>query len=162
MENVKDSSFSYTEYSSPEELPTQLKLLIEKAYEAISSSHSPYSKFAVGAAILLENGEIILGSNQENGAYPSGLCAERVALFYAGSAFPKMPVIAIAIAASYKGVPTAEPVSPCGGCRQVMLETRTIGKKPIQLLMVGKNRILMVQDVTLLLPFNFTSIEGTL
>ena len=134
-------------------------MLAEKAYEALKTSYSPYSHFAVGAALLLKNGEIILGSNQENGAYPSGLCAERVALFYAGATFPNVPVKAIAIAANHNGTPTDNPVAPCGGCRQVMIETRTIGKEPITLIMVGKKRVVVVDDVSHMLPFSFTNMD---
>lgn len=162
MEMKKETRFSYSEYPNTDELPYDLKLIAHKAQEALKTSYSPYSHFAVGAAIMLKNGEIIQGSNQENGAYPSGLCAERVALFYAGSAFPKVPVKAIAVAASYKGKPTDMPVSPCGGCRQVMLETRNIGKEPLVIVMVGKKKVIVVEDVIFLLPFTFSNINDAI
>jgi cytidine deaminase len=162
MEKKVEFGFQYSEFSRLEELPESLIKLSQKAKEAVKSSHSPYSHFAVGAAVLLENGEVVLGSNQENGAYPSGLCAERVALFYAGSAFPNIAVTAIAIAASFKGKPTKEPISPCGGCRQVMIETRHMGKQPIKLVMLGENKIVLVEDVVYLLPFNFSSIDDVI
>ncbi len=159
MEKKVEYGFQFSEFSRLDELPDSLVKLAQKAKEATKSSHSPYSHFAVGAAVLLENGEVILGSNQENGAYPSGLCAERVALFYAGSAFPNVAVKAIAIAASFRGKPTNEPISPCGGCRQVMIETRHMGKEPIKLIMLGESKIVLVEDVTYLLPFNFLNID---
>ena len=92
MQNSKSLSFSFTEYGSINDLSEKYKKLAHQAIEATKTSYSPYSEFAVGAALLLTNGEVILGSNQENGAYPSGICAERVALFYAGTAFPNVPV----------------------------------------------------------------------
>ena len=162
MKQVKAFEFKYTEYSDKEELGSQDVQLIDKAIEAQKSSYSPYSKFSVGAAILLENGEIIQGSNQENGAYPSGLCAERVALFYAGAKYPKVPIISIAISASFNNHLTSEPVPPCGACRQVMIESRNIGKKPIRVLLVGEKKVYAIEDVTYLLPFNFSSVIDTI
>jgi len=162
MDKKKELKFSYTEYFGIDDLPEELSKLARKAQEALKSSYSPYSHFAVGAALQLKNGEVILGSNQENGAYPSGLCAERVALFYAGSTFPNTPVTAIAVAASYKGKPTDHPVSPCGGCRQVMLETRNVGNEPMKLVMVGKSSVIVVDDISALLPFTFSNIADIL
>ena len=162
MEEKRNLSFQYTEYPGIDSLPNSYKELANKAIEALQSSYSPYSQFAVGAAVLLQNGEIILGSNQENGAYPSGLCAERVALFYAGVAHPKVPVEAIAIIARHKGKTIPEPVAPCGGCRQVMMETHNISRKPYKVIMIGENRIFVVDDVKYLLPFTFSNIEDAI
>lgn len=159
MDKKKESKFLYTEYSGINDLPEDLSILARKAQEALKTSYSPYSHFSVGAALQLANGQYVLGSNQENGAYPSGLCAERVALFYAGSTFPTIPVVAIAVAASYKGKPTDEPVSPCGGCRQVMIETRSAGNEPIKMVMVGASKVIVVEDVSHLLPFTFSNIN---
>lgn len=159
MKIIKESGFKFTEYSKKEELSSEDIRLIDLAIDAQKTSYSPYSKFRVGAALLLENGEIIQGSNQENGAYPSSLCAERVALFYAGAKYPNIPVRSIAISASFNDQLTSDPIPPCGGCRQVMLETRSIGKKPIKVIMVGRQRIYEVEDVTFLLPFNFSSVD---
>ena len=153
--------FKFSAFSALKEVPEPLQSLALKAKEAVKSSYSPYSHFAVGAAVLLANGEVVMGSNQENGAYPSGLCAERVALFYAGAAFPGIAVKAIAIAAQYEGKPTDEPVSPCGGCRQVMMETRRMGGAPIQL-MVGEEKIVLVEDVAFLRPLAFFNIDDAL
>jgi cytidine deaminase len=162
MEVRKEFGFHYHEYSGISELPETLAKLAQKAKEALKSSHSPYSHFAVGAAVLLDNGEVILGSNQENGAYPSGICAERVALFYAGSAYPNLAVTAIAVAANYKGKPTIEPISPCGGCRQVMIETRNMSNCAIKLVMIGEKKVTVVDDVAYLLPFSFSSIDDAI
>jgi cytidine deaminase len=162
MEEKRNLNFQYTEYSGIDSLPANYKQLAHKAIDALQTSYSPYSQFAVGAAVLLQNGEIVLGSNQENGAYPSGLCAERVALFYAGVAFPKVPVEAIAIVARHKGKTIPEPVAPCGGCRQVMMETQVIGKKPYKVIMIGENRLIVVDDVKFLLPFTFSNIEDAM
>jgi cytidine deaminase len=159
MQKSKSISFQYIEYGSIDELPEKYKQLALQAIEATKLSYSPYSEFAVGAALLLSNSEVVLGSNQENGAYPSGICAERVALFYAGTAYPKVPVDAIAIAANYKGTPVAEPIAPCGACRQVMVETQNIGKRPYKVIMIGAKRILVVDNVSFLLPFTFSDIS---
>ena len=102
------------------ELPEEESRLMEAAIKATGQSYAPYSKFHVGAAALLEDGTIVTGSNQENAAYPSGLCAERVALFHAGHQYPDMPVVALAIAAATNGR-QVESISPCGACRQVLL-----------------------------------------
>ncbi len=152
-------TFNFKEYASIGDLPSEYQNLVNKAIDAQKSSYSPYSNFAVGASLLLANGEIIQGSNQENGAFPSGLCAERVALFYAGSKYPGVAVKAIAITASFKGTGPLEPISPCGACRQVMLETRNIGKSPMKVIMVGERRIYEIDDVTLLLPFSFSKVD---
>jgi len=157
MKVTKESGFKYTEYSSIDELSKEDSRLVNLAIEAQKGSYSPYSNFSVGAVVLLENGEIIQGSNQENGAYPSGLCAERVALFYAGAKYPNIPVKTIVVTASYKGILTDEPIPPCGACRQVMIETREIGKKAMKVILAGKKKIYEVEDVTFLLPFNFSS-----
>ncbi|RPH33222.1 MAG: cytidine deaminase [Bacteroidales bacterium] len=159
MKIVKESGFRYSEYTNKKELSTEDIRLIENAVEAQKSSYSPYSNFKVGAAIQLENGEIIQGSNQENGSYPSGLCAERVALFYAGVKFPNIPINTIAITASFNNQQVSEPLSPCGACRQVMIESRNIGNKPMRVILVGKERVYVIEDVTFLLPFNFSSVN---
>lgn len=158
MNPKRSIPINYLEYNSADELPQDEKLLAIKAIEATKTSYSPYSEFAVGAAVLLQNGETILSSNQENGAYPSGMCAERVALFYAGSQFPDIPVKAIAIAANHKGVPAQQPIAPCGACRQVMIESQMRGKMPFKVVMVGEAKVIVVEDATLLLPFTFSNV----
>jgi cytidine deaminase len=144
-----------TEYTSTDELDEQFNDLVQAAYDACSTSYAPYSKFCVGAAVLLENGDIIKGSNQENVAYPSGLCAERVAVFYANSLYPDVPVIAIAITASVSGIPVKEPVYPCGSCRQSLLQSERRSRKNIHVLMVGSSKIQMVESIKDLLPLGF-------
>ncbi len=131
------------------------KQLINKAIEITSHSYSPYSHFSVGAAVLLENNQIILGSNQENAAYPSGLCAERVALFYANSQFPNVAVKAIAVAAKTSQGLINKPVPPCGACRQVMLETEIRFQKPIKVILISKDKIQIIENAKQLLPLNF-------
>lgn len=152
-------TISYTEIDDFNDLQDWERKLIDQAKDALASSYSPYSHFRVGAAVLLGNGEVIQGSNQENGAYPSGLCAERVALFYAGARFPGVPIKAMAVVASTAEGLTVNPISPCGACRQVMLEYQQISDKPYSLYMVGQNRIIRVDDIKFLLPFSFTNVN---
>ncbi len=154
----KSISLNYFEYSSIDELQGNDKSLALQAIEATKSSYSPYSEFAVGAALLLDNDDVVLSSNQENGAYPSGMCAERVAIFYAGSKFPDIPIKAIAIAANYKGAIPQQPLAPCGACRQVMIESQMRGGKPFKVIMVGERKIVIVEDATFLLPFTFSNV----
>lgn len=148
---------------SIDELNALDKALVTKAKEATFTSYSPYSKFNVGAAILLDNGEIISGSNQENAAYPSGLCAERTALFYASSSHPNIPIRKLAIAArpdnGTVGSPEngfqKKPVSPCGGCRQALIEyEHHYGS--IEVILYGTESIYIFPSVASLLPLSFT------
>ena len=139
-----------------EELDGQDKLLMEAAREATRRSYAPYSRFHVGAAALLENGMVVTGTNQENVASPSGLCAERTTLFYANSQYPDVPVVALAIAAcSEDGVTPSYPISPCGACRQVMLETEKRYRKPMRILLCGAEEVIVVESARDLLPFAF-------
>lgn len=138
-----------------DELTNQEKNLIDLAKKSTERSYAPYSHFKVGAALLLENGEIITGNNQENAAYPSGLCAERVTLFYANASYPDIPVKTIALAANTKGDFTSESIAPCGACRQVILETEKRYNQPIRILLYGKDEIYMVDSIKELLPLSF-------
>ena len=141
-----------------EELDNVEQNLIEQAKNAFSKAYAPYSGFLVGASILLENGEIINGSNQENVAYPSGLCAERVALFYAGAKYPEVAINTIAISAKSKTFEIEDVVSPCGACRQVMAEYQQKQRKNIRILLHCPNDdVLIANSVTDLLPFMFNS-----
>ena len=151
----KKISFQYSEFNSENELNSDLKELAISARKIAKKAYSPYSKFKVGAAVLLENGKIITGNNQENSAYPSGICAERVALFYAGAQNPDIPVKAIAIIAFNHQEETEYPVYPCGACRQVIIESQQRSKKPIQLLFMGKKLIHLVENASHLLPLEF-------
>ena len=138
-----------------DELTPQDRELMDKAKEATSRSYAPYSKFSVGAAALLKNGVIVTGTNQENAAYPSGLCAERVAMFSAKSTYPDARITAIAIAAKDSKGFTSNPVTPCGACRQVMSEYEKQGGTPIRILMFGSEKIFIAKDTATLLPLAF-------
>lgn len=138
-----------------EECYNEIKILIKKAQSATQNAYAPYSKFKVGAAVLLSNGQIISGSNQENVAYPSGTCAERTTLFYANSQFPDIPVSAIAIAAYNNGDFTDDICTPCGACRQVILEAEIRYGEPIKVIMCGKNKVYIVDSIKALLPLCF-------
>ena len=141
-----------------EELSQSEQDLIANTQHAFSNAYAPYSGFLVGASVLLENGEIINGSNQENAAYPSGLCAERVALFYAGAKYPEVAIKTIAISAKSKTFEIDDVVSPCGACRQVMAEYQQKQGEDIRLLLHSPNdEVLIANSLTDLLPFMFNS-----
>lgn len=149
-------NFDIEQYNSISELSADRQKLIEAAQLSIKNSYAPYSNFNVGAAVLLANGEIITGSNQENSAYPSGLCAERVALFFANHKYPKVPVLSLVVCAYTNGNFIEEPTPPCGSCRQVMLETETRFNQPIELILFGSKKILIISKSSFLLPLSFT------
>ncbi len=138
-----------------EELSPQDRQLIEAAKQATQTSYSPYSHFQVGAAALLANGVIFTGSNQENAAFPSGLCAERTTLFSANAHYPDQPVLALAVAAFTGDHFLREPIPPCGACRQVILEIEDRFKHPIRILLYGTDGVHVVDSVQALLPFQF-------
>ena len=138
-----------------EELEELDRKLIDAAKEATSRSYAPYSHFSVGAAVLLGNGTIITGSNQENAAYPSGTCAERTTLFYANSQYPDQPVMTLAIAARSESGYLESPIPPCGACRQVILETEKRYWQPIRILLYGKECIYEIKSIGDLLPLSF-------
>lgn len=129
--------------------------LMTSAMEATTRSYAPYSKFSVGAAALLANGIVVTGTNQENAAYPSGLCAERTTLFYANSQYPDQPVLTLAIAARTEKDFIDLPIPPCGACRQVILETEKRYKQPIRILLYGKKEIYEMKSIGDLLPLSF-------
>lgn len=132
--------------------------LMNKAVEARKKAYAPYSHFNVGAAILLDNGEIITGNNQENAAYPSGMCAERVAIWKAGSEFPNMIVKKIAITAASTISKVERPVGPCGACRQTLSEYEINQKQPIEIIFMGETgSIVKTESLLSLLPFSFDS-----
>ena len=149
---------AYSEYESVEQMEQQERELVEAAIDAIRGSYAPYSKFNVGAAVRLDNGEIIQGANQENAAYPSGICAERTAMFYASAKYPENAITAIAIGASQQGVLCSNPVSPCGACRQVMAEYQTKGGQPMTIFLIGSEKIWKFEKVNDLLPLIFDSL----
>lgn len=149
----------YSEYDSLDELPPRDKALAEAALKAASGAYTPYSHFNVGAAVRLSTGEIETGANQENIAYPSGLCAERTAMFHAGAAYPGSDMEAIAIAANQNGRLCASPATPCGACRQVMAEYQTKSGKPMEIILVGAEKIWKFYKVDDILPFIFDSLK---
>lgn len=140
-----------------EDLLEQDRVLVDAAREATTRSYAPYSHFKVGAAILLDNGEVVAGANQENVAYPSGTCAERTACFYAHAQYPQSRFVAIAIAArgtDNKEVPN--PIAPCGACRQALLEYEILANNNIKVLLIGSNEIYILDSIKSLLPLAFS------
>lgn len=140
-----------------EELAAEEQRIVQIAIEGTRRSYTPYSHFHVGAAVLLNNGEEFIGCNQENAAFPAGLCAERTALFAAGAEYPDEPVKVLAIAArGTNGELTEEPVSPCGTCRQVIIETETRHQQPVVILLYGRRCIYRIEGIRHLMPLSFT------
>ena len=154
----KEIKIAYWEFNSIDELTAEDRRLAEAAVEAVSLSYAPYSNFNVGAAVMFEDGEIVKGANQENAAYPSGICAERTALFYASASRPDVPMRALAIAAVQNGALCKNPVTPCGACRQVMAQYQTKSGIPMGVLLVGADKIWKFEKIDDLLPFIFDSI----
>jgi len=144
------------EFENLNEFPENDQHLLLEARRITSLAYAPYSGFHVGAAVLLDNGMIITGNNQENSAYPSGLCAERVALFYANANFPESKVEAIAISAAKNGILVKDAVKPCGSCRQSLAETESRFEKPIRIILDGQDSIMVLQGVESLLPLSFS------
>lgn len=155
--SAKNLTITYEEFSSIDDLSQTDIDLCREATKAMVNSHSPYSEFRVGAAVRLESGKIVYGSNQENVAYPSGLCAERVALFTIGSTYPEDPIISMAITAHTDNFKLSEPVTSCGACLQVMAEYEKKQSHPIEVLFYCQNgSIIKTKGVQSLLPFAFT------
>ena len=141
------------------ELTDAERQLIDVAKESTFNSYAPYSHFHVGAALLLKNGTIVSGCNQENAAFPSGLCAERSAIFAAGAQYPDQPVMMLAIAVrNSKGEFLEEPASPCGSCRQVIIETETRFKQPVRILLYGTKYTYVMDGIKQLMPLSFTEL----
>ena len=155
----KKLEIKYQEFTSVKEMESRDQALVAAALDAQKGSYSPYSHFQVGAAVLLNNGAVIKGANQENAAYPSGLCAERTAMFAAGANFPETPMLSLAIAGSNNGVLCDDPATPCGACRQVMAEYQKKFGQNISVILVGGKRILKFEKVEVLLPFIFVSLD---
>lgn len=152
---TRDISILVEVYDSPADLPTEDRMLVRHAQRASDAAYAPYSRFRVGAAVLLDNGEVVSAGNQENAAYPSGLCAERTALFYAGARYPRAAVKAVAIAAQHDGQPSPRPVYPCGACRQVMLEYEKRGGLPVRVIMYGEKCTEVAHSIADILPLSF-------
>lgn len=154
----KEIKIAYIEYESLDQLDPQDRELAEAAIEATKGSYAPYSGFNVGAAVRLDTGEIVKGANQENAAYPSGLCAERTAMFYASATYPDSIIESIAVTASQNSILCDSPASPCGACRQVMAQYQTKGGRPMTIILVGGKKIWKFDKVDDLLPLIFDSI----
>lgn len=156
MIQKKNLSISFEEYSSVDELNNTDRNLCLDSVKAMASSHSPYSGFRVGVAVLLASGKVVYGSNQENVAYPSGLCAERVALFAIGSSYPDDKIISMAISAQTDHFEIKEPVTSCGACLQVMAEYEKKQSSPINVLFYCLNGpVIRTVGIKSLLPFAF-------
>ena len=155
MKEVKIESTLYV-YDSVDELSVDVKQLMEKAVEARNKAYAPYSKFNVGAALILDNGEIITGSNQENASYPSGLCAERTAIYYAGAKYPEARIIKMAITAASQNQKTESPIPPCGACRQAVAEYEVKQKNAIEIYFMGETgKVAKSNSLANLLPLVF-------
>lgn len=155
MKEIKIES-TFIVFDNLDELPQEISFLMQKAIEARQKAYVPYSNFSVGAAILLENNEIITGNNQENAAYPSGLCAERTAIFYAGSQYPNTKIIRMAITAGSKTKQTLIPIPPCGACRQAISEYEVKQNAPIEIYFMGETgKVVKSNSLANLLPFIF-------
>ena len=157
---MKKHLISSTIYEySEDELSSIDRQLIDAARQATERSYAPYSHFHVGAALLLENGEIITGCNQENAAFPVTICAERNALFTASNLHPDVKIEAIAIAARNAQGFLSHPISPCGSCRQVMIETETRHQHPLRIVLYGTEGIYVLEGIATLMPLSFNNME---
>lgn len=156
MAKKKKIGFDILIYDSFKALKESDRTLLEKSMEARGNAYAPYSNFQVGAALELENGEIVIGSNQENASYPSGLCAERVAVFYAGAKFPNIAIKTLAISVQSKNSEVLEPAAPCGNCRQSLFEYEHRQKSPIRILMMGaQGKVVECPSIAAILPLGF-------
>ncbi|MBR1782972.1 MAG: cytidine deaminase [Bacteroidales bacterium] len=155
----KELKIRYEEFTSPSEMTERDRMLVAAALDAQKGSYSPYSQFQVGAALLLSDGTVVKGANQENAAYPSGLCAERTAMFAASANYPDVPMVALAIAGSDHGVLCNSPATPCGSCRQVMAQYQKKYNHKIEVILVGKKKIMKFGKVEDILPFVFSSLD---
>ncbi len=152
--------FQYEVFDNSSELNEEDALLLTKARKVTESAYAPYSNFHVGAVALLENGEEVYGTNQENASYPVGICAERVLLGSIATLHPQVPVTTIAISYKSDQVKSDHPISPCGMCRQALVEYETRTAKPIRLILSGQEgKVFIIKTASFLLPFAFTSDE---
>jgi cytidine deaminase len=147
---------AYTEVSGISQLSEADRHLLKEAWAACDLAYAPYSKFHVGAAVILANDMIFKGNNQENAAYPSGICAERVAVFSASSQFPGIPIKSIAVVAKTEVFNHSNPVTPCGACRQVIAEYESLSRQPIRIILQGNSdKIWILDGISNLLPLMF-------
>ena len=149
---------SYQQFASIDELNAEDRELAHAAIEGMQGSYAPYSHFNVGAAVRMSNGQIVRGANQENAAFPSGLCAERTAMFAAGAKYPDKDMRSLALAGGLYGRLTDEPATPCGACRQVMAQYQAKAGKPMSVIMVGAKKVWKFEKVDDILPLIFDSI----
>ena len=154
----KEFRIGYEEYASVEEMSAADRELCRAAVEALDGSYAPYSHFHVGAAVRMSDGTIVKGANQENAAFPSGLCAERTAMFSAGANYPGLDMVSIAVVARQDGRICSEPVAPCGACRQVMIQYQNKAGKPMSVILVGADHIKKFSRVDDILPLIFDNI----
>lgn len=154
----KEIRIGYTEYSSIAEMQPADRELASEAIAAMNNAYAPYSHFHVGAAVRMSNSQIVRGSNQENAAFPSGLCAERTAMFAAAAKYPDKDMQSIAIAGGVYGRLAEQPATPCGACRQVMAQYQTKAGKPMSVIMIGSKRIWKFDRIDDILPLIFDSI----
>lgn len=158
--NEKKFEFQFEVYDDISQLAEQDALLLKEAQSITGQAYAPYSNFYVGAVAILDNGEKVSGTNQENASYPVGICAERVLLGSAATLYPDISINSIAISYNSKAVKSDHPISPCGMCRQALLEYETRTKKPIRLILGGmEGKIMIIHSANQLLPFAFTSDE---
>lgn len=160
MPKIFEHTVKLETYSSVDELEEKDRVLVEAATAASLDAYAPYSQFYVGAALRLKNGEIIKGSNQENVAYPSGLCAERVAIYYAGATYPNQEIETLAVTAKTDNFEIKSPITPCGSCRQAIAEYEIKQQKPIRIIMsVTNGEVYICEGIKMLLPFMFNEQE---
>ena len=153
----KSITLEYEYFTDIKCLPLELQKLVEVARNNTLQAYAPYSHFRVGAAILLDNGVIINGNNQENASYPQGMCAERVAMFQASALYPEQAMLAIAICGNPEKFSLNHPLSPCGGCRQVMLEYEKKQRHNMKVILCTmKDELIVFENASMLLPFNFS------
>jgi cytidine deaminase len=155
MKEIKIESTLYV-FDSLIEVPEDVKQLMDKASKVRQNAYAPYSKFSVGAALLLDNGEVITGSNQENASYPSGLCAERTAIYYKGAQYPEANILKMAIIAGSQINQTTTPIPPCGACRQAIAEYEVNQNAPIEIYFMGETgKVIKSNSLSNLLPLMF-------
>ena len=154
----REIHITYEEYSSIDELNAEDRELAAEAIKAMEGAYAPYSHFHVGAAVRMSNGQIVRGANQENAAFPSGLCAERTAMFAAGARYPDKDMVSIALAGGVMGRLGSEPATPCGACRQVMAQYQAKSGKPMSVIMISSDRVWKFEKVDDILPLIFNSI----
>ena len=151
-------NITYEEYKSIDELNAEDRELAAEAIKAMEGAYAPYSHFHVGAAVRMSNGQIVRGANQENAAFPSGLCAERTAMFAAGARYPDKDMLSLALAGGVMGRLASQPATPCGACRQVMAQYQAKSGKPMSVIMISADKVWKFEKVDDILPLIFNSI----